>query len=569
MRVALVSPYSWTYPGGVTSHIEALAGELIAAGHDVRVLAPFDEDGRRSALAHRGARPRARREARVADPARADDRLALQRRRLEPVAHALRGVGAAPGAAIRALRRRPRPRAGVPRGRLGRRDRRRRPRGGDVPLLLRARRATRDRQPDGRAAQARPPRRADRGERGRRVDRPALLRRRATASSPTGWRVGGAPPPRVRAPGEPLRIAFVGRAVERKGLPMLLRAFEALRREVPAELTVVGVEQAELAPLLLDDEGVRALGRVDDAEKRAVLEAADVLCAPSLGGESFGMVLTEAFAAGTPVIASDIAGLPRRRHRRRRRPARPARRRHPPRRGAARPGTRRAPRGWRRARPAAPSGTRGRGWRPRSPRSTSAAQGVPAARRAAGSSPAGRRPRRPPSACPRSTPRRPRGGPRCGSPAARCSRRRRWPSVGGTALALERIGLAPISRALVASSPTWVLVALGLMCVSMLLRAVSWHAILRAALPEALPRLVDAVQGTTIGVLMSATLPGPPRRALARADRGAQARPRARAAAGGARHADLPDAAQRARAGRSSGRSCSARSGCSPAASRR
>jgi len=45
MRVALVSPYSWTYPGGVTRHIEALAGQLMATGHEVRVLAPFDADG--------------------------------------------------------------------------------------------------------------------------------------------------------------------------------------------------------------------------------------------------------------------------------------------------------------------------------------------------------------------------------------------------------------------------------------------------------------------------------------------------------------------------------------------
>ena len=42
MKVALVSPYSWTYPGGVTRHIEALALELLAAGHDVRVVAPYD-----------------------------------------------------------------------------------------------------------------------------------------------------------------------------------------------------------------------------------------------------------------------------------------------------------------------------------------------------------------------------------------------------------------------------------------------------------------------------------------------------------------------------------------------
>src|ERR1700750_824850 len=60
MRVALVSPYSWTYPGGVTRHIEALAVELDRQGHDVRVLAPYDEDRRRTAILHKGARPQRR-----------------------------------------------------------------------------------------------------------------------------------------------------------------------------------------------------------------------------------------------------------------------------------------------------------------------------------------------------------------------------------------------------------------------------------------------------------------------------------------------------------------------------
>jgi phosphatidylinositol alpha-mannosyltransferase len=90
-------------------------------------------------------------------------------------------------------------------------------------------------------------------------------------------------------------------------------------------------------------------------------------------------------------------------------------------------------------------------------------------------------------------------------------------ATGGSVLALERIGLRPIGQALWHSRPAWVVAALGLMCAAMLLRAVSWHAMLRAALPGALPRLVDAIQGTTIGVLMSATLParlGEPARAL-------------------------------------------------------
>ncbi|HMJ01578.1 MAG TPA: glycosyltransferase, partial [Conexibacter sp.] len=60
MRVALVSPYSWTYPGGVTRHIEALAERFIAEGHEVRVLAPYDPDDRLSSLLHRGATPQRR-----------------------------------------------------------------------------------------------------------------------------------------------------------------------------------------------------------------------------------------------------------------------------------------------------------------------------------------------------------------------------------------------------------------------------------------------------------------------------------------------------------------------------
>ncbi|CAA9461521.1 MAG: hypothetical protein AVDCRST_MAG38-118, partial [uncultured Solirubrobacteraceae bacterium] len=96
-------------------------------------------------------------------------------------------------------------------------------------------------------------------------------------------------------------------------------------------------------------------------------------------------------------------------------------------------------------------------------------------------------------------------------------------------LALDRVGWEPVTAALLGSSPVWVLVALALMCLSMGLRAVSWHAILRAAAPEAGPRLADAFQGTAIGVLMSATLParlGEPSRALIVARRLGDARGR-------------------------------------------
>ncbi len=106
----------------------------------------------------------------------------------------------------------------------------------------------------------------------------------------------------------PLRIVFIGQAVERKGLPVLLSAFEALREHIPATLTLVGASPEEVDHMMLDDRDVRVLGKVSEERKLEELARADVLAAPSLHGESFGMVLTEAFAAGTPVVASDIPG---------------------------------------------------------------------------------------------------------------------------------------------------------------------------------------------------------------------------------------------------------------------
>ena len=60
MRVALVSPYSYTYPGGVGRHVEALAEGLIGRGDDVRLFAPYDPDDRLARVMHRGVRPEPR-----------------------------------------------------------------------------------------------------------------------------------------------------------------------------------------------------------------------------------------------------------------------------------------------------------------------------------------------------------------------------------------------------------------------------------------------------------------------------------------------------------------------------
>ena len=120
-----------------------------------------------------------------------------------------------------------------------------------------------------------------------------------------------AAPTAAKPESDKLRILFVGRPEERKGLPVLLTAFGGLVEHVPARLTVIGVERSDCARYLADEElldSIDCRGRVSGDALWNALHEADVLCAPSLSGESFGMVLTEAFAAGTPVIASNIAG---------------------------------------------------------------------------------------------------------------------------------------------------------------------------------------------------------------------------------------------------------------------
>jgi phosphatidylinositol alpha-mannosyltransferase len=323
---------------------------------------------------------------------------------------------------------------------------------------------------------------------------------------------------------ERLELLFVGRAEERKGLPVLMRAFEALRAAgVDAHLTVAGASHEEAAPLLLDTEGVDIAGRVSEEEKWRLLHNADLLCAPSLGGESFGIVLLEALASGTPVVCSDIPGyrdVVRDDLEGRLVPAGDP---------AALGEAIRALAVRRSHREELAVAARERAERFAWPHvaeeveqayEDALAVPAPVARKdriavAAGIKPADGGPPAPAQRLPTLEPDRPR---------AIFQTLRRVGVIGGGVLAgglgllaVQRIGVDAIGKALLNATPTWMVLGLALMCLAMMVRAEAWHAILRAALPGTRVRRRDVGRATMIGVLMSATLParlGEPSRAL-------------------------------------------------------
>ena len=108
------------------------------------------------------------------------------------------------------------------------------------------------------------------------------------------------------------RIVFAGRHEQRKGLHVLLRAWPEIRRRTGADLRVIGADPLRVRLLMrrlsVLEDGVEVLGFLEQDRFTAELLAAKALVAPSLGGESFGMVLTRALACATPVVASDISG---------------------------------------------------------------------------------------------------------------------------------------------------------------------------------------------------------------------------------------------------------------------
>ena len=342
-----------------------------------------------------------------------------------------------------------------------------------------------------------------------------------------------APPSGPKPPSDEFRILFVGRPEERKGLPVLLAAFQALVEHVPARLTLIGADQSDLSRYLPDPDaeaGIDALGRVSQDELWQRMHASDVLCAPSLAGESFGMVLTEAFATATAVVASEIAGytdvvtdgydgvlVP---------PADPQRLAEELQSLSLAP--QRLARMGRQAR----SSAERYAW----PRVAEKVEEVyqrvqtspaPADRLERGMRRSGLLPidgsRPSPAMRLPSLDPQPAGG----APRHRVARRvglgiAGLVGAGLTFIAAQRIGVDQVVENVVRSDLTWVLVATALMVASLFLRASSWYAIARSALPRSPLRRRDVTSATMVGVLMSATLParlGEPARATVLARR--------------------------------------------------
>jgi phosphatidyl-myo-inositol alpha-mannosyltransferase len=107
-------------------------------------------------------------------------------------------------------------------------------------------------------------------------------------------------------------VVFIGRNERRKGLEILLRAWPEVAAKTGAQLRVVGADPLSVRWLArrqgLSLERVDLLGGLSEENLTSELQAASLLAAPALGGESFGMVLTRAFATATPAVASDIEG---------------------------------------------------------------------------------------------------------------------------------------------------------------------------------------------------------------------------------------------------------------------
>ena len=296
MRIGIVSPYSFDVPGGVQNHIIDLAEALIGLGHQVSVLAPADEDadlppyvvpaGRALPLPYNGS------VARIAfgPVSTARVRRWLARGKFdvlhvhEPMTLSLSllAVLSADGPVVAtfhtAMTRSRALAAGA----------------GLLQLVMEKITARIAVSELARKVQV-----EHLGGGAVEIPNGVAVARFASAAPWPGW------------PGEGGALGFLGRFTEsRKGFPILRTAFVTLARERPGlRLLVAGPGDPDnlfsAVPVELRDR-VEFLGLVSEADKARLLRSVDVYVAPNTGGESFGMVLTEAMAAGATIAASDL-----------------------------------------------------------------------------------------------------------------------------------------------------------------------------------------------------------------------------------------------------------------------
>lgn len=288
MHIGLICPYSLTMPGGVQSQVLALARALRHRGHSVRVLAPCDGPPPDAGVTPLGLSLPASANGSIApvapDPSAQLRVIRAMRDEAFDVIHLHEPI--APGPTITALLTRPAPLIGTfhAAGRCLTYEL--------IPKAVRflARRL------DDRVAVS---------EDARKLAMKYLAGEyHILFNGVEVNRYRNSPAYKSDRP----TVFFVGRHEQRKGLHVLLEAVKLLPTDTRVWIAGDGPETRTLKTQYSHDPRLEWLGPIDETEKIARLRGADVFCAPSLFGESFGIVLLEGMAAGTPVVASDIGG---------------------------------------------------------------------------------------------------------------------------------------------------------------------------------------------------------------------------------------------------------------------
>jgi phosphatidyl-myo-inositol alpha-mannosyltransferase len=291
LRIGIVSPYSLTVPGGVQAQVLGLARELRRRGHETRVLGPCDGPPPESFITPLGDSLPLAANGSVAplapDPAAAFRTLRVLNDEQFDVLHLHEPLAPGPTSTALMVHRAP-----------------------TVATFHAAGTSTSYRM-------LRPAltRLLDRIEHKVVVSKDALVLVQSHLGGEYEVLFNGVELDTIRAvqpwPSPPDRrpvVFFCGRHEERKGLRVLVDAVLMHDLELTVWIGSDGPDTTELMDRTTGDDRFVWLGRVNDQEKFARLRRADVFCAPSLRGESFGVVLIEAMAAGTTVVASSLDG---------------------------------------------------------------------------------------------------------------------------------------------------------------------------------------------------------------------------------------------------------------------